>query len=723
MAYDPVRNQVLVYGGQWFDEILGTMYGWDGATWERIHDDDIRGMSGLRMAYHAARNEMFRIGGGKMEGEILYSSYASYRWTGTDWKALLPRGGSEVPMRGFMDHGMTYDSSRDRFVLFGGGGYPYSPSGPNIYNDTWEWIGPDWQRVIGPGPPGRQFLGMAYDKAREHTLLFGGHDGWNPLDDTWKYDATGWTCISPGGAETMYGTIASAYQDDLGQIIPFIAPESRYGHAMTYDEARERIVLFGGRDLQRYFDDTWEWDGRNWEEKDVQGPSARIDYAMTYDPERERVVLNGGTDGASRFADTWEYDGLDWSQVLTADPAARSGHALAYNPAGHDLLLYGGRGADGQYLMDTWRFTWPDPVSVDLQASDPAWAFGSSTQFSPPDATLGFGVLPGVTLRADNNLDTFGYWESLEFALCNKLSPEELYDPLPGKGGRPVQRLTGPTNPGAVYLAGYVLRSQVADPARVPQFRMRWNQSDLQQSTVLAVESRDDGLLSPDAGGGVFVLPFSPPWGDNRFTLSLDLLNFDPRDEPGGDIQMDYLEMTALADSRLSSRTIVREYTFDTGAEGWNPRSAPPFDPPVLQWKDGALTSSAIPGSTNTFGYWESPPGDLQIDPALLYILTFEVESDARTEERAKVPQFRVRVNEGGLHTATFLAVESQGDADRSPTFGAPQLYLVYFQPIPAMAGQSLLLSFDFLNFDPVDDGTMVLGLNSVKVEAVSSAW
>src|SRR5262249_42650455 len=38
-------------------------------------------------------------------------------------------------------------------------------------------------------------------------------------------------------------------------------PPARTSHALAYDSARSRTVLFGGYDGGRYLSDTWEWDG------------------------------------------------------------------------------------------------------------------------------------------------------------------------------------------------------------------------------------------------------------------------------------------------------------------------------------------------------------------------------------------------------------------------------------------------------------------------------
>ena len=50
-------------------------------------------------------------------------------------------------------------------------------------------------------------------------------------------------------------------EEDLAGIT---SPLPRSGHAMTYDIARNRVVLFGGRNktTSNVFNDTWVWDGR-----------------------------------------------------------------------------------------------------------------------------------------------------------------------------------------------------------------------------------------------------------------------------------------------------------------------------------------------------------------------------------------------------------------------------------------------------------------------------
>lgn len=65
--------------------------------------------------------------------------------------------------------------------------------------------------------------------------------------------------------------------------------------------------------LRQPLSDTWEWDGTNWEQKaPAAAPSARQRHALAYDSARQRVVLFGGMERKSNgtyvdLNDTWEW--------------------------------------------------------------------------------------------------------------------------------------------------------------------------------------------------------------------------------------------------------------------------------------------------------------------------------------------------------------------------------------------------------------------------------
>lgn len=65
--------------------------------------------------------------------------------------------------------------------------------------------------------------------------MFGGHDGFDYLDDTWGWDGNEW-----------------------GEVQPFPpVPPARLGHAMAYDHYHAQVVMFGGTNGSSNFGGTW----------------------------------------------------------------------------------------------------------------------------------------------------------------------------------------------------------------------------------------------------------------------------------------------------------------------------------------------------------------------------------------------------------------------------------------------------------------------------------
>ncbi|HSA33615.1 MAG TPA: kelch repeat-containing protein, partial [bacterium] len=137
-------------------------------------------------------------------------------------------------------------------------------------------------------------------------------------------------------------------------------PSMRSGHAMAYDSAHGKVLVFGGNAGGEYSDETWEWDGTNWTLLNpATKPSARAMHAMTYDSARGKVVLFGGVAGAYNN-ETWEWDGTNWTLMTPANkPTARTSHAMAYDSVRGKVVLFGGEfgGENGPENYDeTWEW-------------------------------------------------------------------------------------------------------------------------------------------------------------------------------------------------------------------------------------------------------------------------------------------------------------------------------------------------------------------------------
>jgi hypothetical protein len=91
---------------------------------------------------------------------------------------------------------MTYNASRGRVVIFGGGVHmPVSNTADwehRWLRDMWEWDGTRWTALAMNGPPSNGAQpGFAYDARRDRLVLFGG----GGLPGTWEWDGVRWSRV------------------------------------------------------------------------------------------------------------------------------------------------------------------------------------------------------------------------------------------------------------------------------------------------------------------------------------------------------------------------------------------------------------------------------------------------------------------------------------------------------------------------------------------------
>jgi Galactose oxidase, central domain len=135
-----------------------------------------------------------------------------------------------------------------------------------------------------------------------------------------------------------------------------IGPSPRAGHAMAYDSARSRTILFGGDALAGSFlNDTWEWSGEYWTQIADIGPGPRRDHALCFDTVRNVVLLFGGASAGAPYGDTWSWNGQDWTQLEDSGPSARAGHVMVFDSVRGRAVLFGGESATG-LVNDTWEW-------------------------------------------------------------------------------------------------------------------------------------------------------------------------------------------------------------------------------------------------------------------------------------------------------------------------------------------------------------------------------
>lgn len=269
-------------------------------------------------------------------------------------------------------HAMAYDIGRGVTVLFGG----WDINSVELA-DTWEWNGTNWTNVTpsGPGPAARFGTSMVYDQARGTCILWGGSNYTLNVDynDTWEWNGTAWS-----------------------QITTSVAPPARSYQSMAHDPARNRTVMFGGWDaMGTPLGDTWEFNGTTWTRVTTPAaPAARLWSAMVYDFARSTIVLFGGSDYMIDFNDTWEFNGAWMQRATPSTPTARDSHAMVYDIAHNTTVMFAGYDMSTD-LADTWEYTAP-PTATYV-------TFGSGCPGSAGVPTLQPQNLPalGTTFHLD----------------------------------------------------------------------------------------------------------------------------------------------------------------------------------------------------------------------------------------------------------------------------------------------------------------------------------
>ena len=313
MAYDSARGRVVLFGG------IGGLARNCGDTWE--WDGDGVGASGLAGARPRARGD-HAMAYDSARGRVV----------------LFGRLRRRQPAAGHLGVGRASRPGRDRTPAaapapraHGARAWPTTARAAGsscsaatataaTCSDTWEWDGTsvDVRPTASGGPSSARDVSRAGLRQRPRPRRafggYGGHRGSSPAGHlgvgraSVDWSETPARAGRPRATATRWPTTARA----------------------------QRVVLFGGVDgsTSSHSQDTWEWDGATWIERtpaSAAPPSARM-HAMAYDSARRRVVLFGGYASAA-LGDTWEWDGSAWAERRPRPAVAARTHAMAYDSA------------------------------------------------------------------------------------------------------------------------------------------------------------------------------------------------------------------------------------------------------------------------------------------------------------------------------------------------------------------------------------------------------
>lgn len=351
LVYDSARRRLVLFGGNaekviqgfTFLEPVAQTWELDGANWvQSTLPLEPAPRAHPLMAFDAVRRRVVLRAGDVRAGLLAPDTW---EFDGASWVKL-----DDAPNPPFERwSSAVWDATSQRVTVF-------TPSG-----GVWTFDGQAWLRVP-PTVPGFAYgdaSDLTWDSARGLVVAVGiGRT--SRVTETWEFDGTSWT---PRSAAT--------------------SPPARYGRKLAYDPARRRVIAFGGDQGGSYNAPTselWEWDGTTWTERTLAGPPARNFFALAYDEARRRLVLFGGTVNQARLGDTWEYDGTTWTQRFpTTAPSARAFHVMAWDGGRQRVVLVGGENASGTWEWDgvTWALR---PSTVMPPSIAAAMAFDASRQ-------------------------------------------------------------------------------------------------------------------------------------------------------------------------------------------------------------------------------------------------------------------------------------------------------------------------------------------------------
>jgi hypothetical protein len=297
--YDAKLGRVVLVGGPG-DPAEGErdrVWSWGGTRWELVGETGPSSRVNAAAAYDTVSGTAIVSGGARKTAQ------GSWEVLGDAWERG-PRGWRPAVGMEPRDHHAMVDDGTGALLLFGGIGSDRAAAWPG---DTWAWRGGQWTRVTTTGPPPRARTALAYDSRRRQVVLFGGVTPPGPdntqvfLGDTWIFEGGRWRSVP---------------QVD--------GPRGRYAHAMVFDERAGLVLLYGGSGAHSGapLADMWSWNGVRWTAVPLKGPTPghRYQPVMIHDRARGRTVLYGTLE---RFRDdTWEWDGSRWFEIERADAAA-----------------------------------------------------------------------------------------------------------------------------------------------------------------------------------------------------------------------------------------------------------------------------------------------------------------------------------------------------------------------------------------------------------------
>lgn len=240
-AYDYKSKTVLIFGGYGINNgiTLSDTWAYDGRSWKQMDTDGPKDCLPHGMVYDEVNHRVILITLASKgdPADNMRRKNDMWEWTGNSWKKLAYATPSTTTRSLQALASFSPDGNRGGIILFDGDDIN------NTMGKTWIFSKGQWTGASLPGPSAPRIAhGMIYDKAGKRTILFGGTDRINNLNDLWAWDGKQWNDLTAQWLKT--------HKDDYEALKTYATSLNNRGNYGKAEEVYKKILAKNPTDVQ-----------------------------------------------------------------------------------------------------------------------------------------------------------------------------------------------------------------------------------------------------------------------------------------------------------------------------------------------------------------------------------------------------------------------------------------------------------------------------------------
>lgn len=321
--------------------------------------------------FDAANNRLIVFYSGRDLNEVWILTNANGLGGSSAWVKLEPLG--TRPQSNGLES-VVYDVAQNRLIVYGGCAATCSPALSDVFvlsNANGRGGTPVWSRLTVSNPQAREAHSAVFDASTNQMIAFGGglaFFGTDKNDTRRLSNANGATSPSAWTAGATAGG----------------PPGIRESHSAVHDEARSRMLIFGGDNLVStccpyvisQYNDAWMLSNANgvsgvptWNQVSAFGtpPRPRSYHSAVYDQARDRMIVFGGlqwnqtAQTYTTLDDLWELRNAtartgapEWAQLSQTGsaPGEQVYQSAAYDETNQRMIVLAGSGSNRVWVLD-----------------------------------------------------------------------------------------------------------------------------------------------------------------------------------------------------------------------------------------------------------------------------------------------------------------------------------------------------------------------------------